>query len=475
MPKQCGVIAAVMAIFLALLAAPVWAGCVSKPGDGRLLIRATILVPNAVLKHSAVLIGQDGRIACVGRACVKKTGGASRIDCTDAVLSPGFINGHEHLAFADRAPVADSGVRYGHRHDWRKGLRGYTALESFKATEDPDVLAWGELRHLLSGTTSIMGGAMAPGLTRNLDVYAGLEGLKAPRATYVVFPFNDAAGIERESDCDYGPLAATTEAVAAAHAYVMHLSEGRVEAARNEFRCASDPDYDRTAQTGGGGMAQDIVLANVTIIHGVALDKAMLQTVAKRHAVLVWSPRSNLSLYGATLDITDALALKIPVALGTDWLPSGSVSMAREAACARQYAAGVGKPLSARTLWQMMTINGAKAARMDDRIGSIRSGIMADIILVDAKKGASPYEAVVTAAPENMIAIIRGGRVLSGDRKIVKDPDCEEVDVNGRAKRLCLKETGRTYADLSARMQAANIWPAFFAGPPPVEPTCEAS
>ena len=66
--------------------------------------------------------------------------------------------------------------------------------------------AWGELRHLFSGTTSIVGGPMVPGLTRNLDNVAGLEaGIGAPVATWDVFPLNDAPGILRDGDCDYGP------------------------------------------------------------------------------------------------------------------------------------------------------------------------------------------------------------------------------------------------------------------------------
>jgi 5-methylthioadenosine/S-adenosylhomocysteine deaminase len=57
-------------------------------------------------------------------------------------------------------------------------------------------------------------------------------------------------------------------------------------------------------------------------------------------AKLVWSPQSNLRLYGATTDVASALQLGIPVSLGADWLPSGSQSLLAEMQVARRALAG---------------------------------------------------------------------------------------------------------------------------------------
>lgn len=467
------------AIALAWGATPAQASdCTTRPGsDTALLIRATILAPDRVIRTGEVLVGAEGKITCVGNTCAAPAD-ATRITCRNAILSPGFINTHEHLSFGNIPPTGDSGKRYTHRHDWRKGLNGYASAETFEPATDPALIAWMELRHLLAGETAMVGGAMAPGLMRNLDFFEGLEGLDTPRATYAVFPLDDAAGLQRGADCDYGPNAATAQQVSAAHAYIMHLGEGVGEAARNEFRCASDPDYDRTPLPSGGGLAQDILHGNVTVQHGVAFDRAMLAELARRHVALVWTPRSNLALYGRTLDVESASQLGIPIALGTDWLFSGSMTLTREADCALTYMSGQGHPLPGKALWTMMTANGAKAARVDHRMGSIAPGLAADLILVEPKESRDGgfYTAVATAGPSQMLAILRGGRILAGEAELLAPMrlgPCDSLDIGGRSKLVCLEEGGGLgYAALKARADAAGLWPAFFATVPPIEPPC---
>ena len=54
------------------------------------------------------------------------------------------------------------------------------------------------------------------------------------------------------------------------------------------------------------------------------------QLVPGRGAKLVWSPLSNLLLYGKTTAVYDALAAGVLVSLGTDWTPSGSANLLAE-------------------------------------------------------------------------------------------------------------------------------------------------
>lgn len=448
--------------------------CTARPGSGELVIEATVLTPTGLLPRGQVRIEPDGTIGCVGRACMAP--GAARIRCPRALLSPGFINGHEHLAFNHIAPTPDDGVRYGQRHDWRKGLRGFPGKETFTANRDPDVLAWSELRHLLSGTTSIIGESMAPGLTRNLDSQVGLEGLPVARATYAVFPLDDLPGIQRDGDCDYGPHPADAASVGALHAYVAHVAEGRDALARNEFACLSSDRFDTTPAAGGGGISHDVMLPNVAVIHGVALTAPMFKTMAERHVSLIWSPRSNLSLYGKTTDIAAARAAGVTLALGTDWLPSGSATMPREAACAlaysREHLDGLITP---KDLWRMMTVDAARAVHADAAVGAIAPGQAADLILV-RPHAADPYRSLVSARPQDLLLIMRGGQRLSGLPALMpNEAGCEDADLAGAKRRLCIAaEAGKSYASLSAEMADRQIWPAVFDnGVPPVEPTCE--
>ena len=47
-------------------------------------------------------------------------------------------------------------------------------------------------------------------------------------------------------------------------------------------------------------------------------------------AKLIWSPLSNLLLYGKTTNVYEALAEGVLVSLGTDWNPSGSRNLLGE-------------------------------------------------------------------------------------------------------------------------------------------------
>lgn len=464
-----------LSALLALAASPAAAACNAYRGDAWLLVRATLLAGQEPPRLGEVLVDPEGLIACVG-ACRASHPSARKIDCPDAILSPGFINPHEHLDFGAIAPTPDTGIRYTHRHDWRKGMNGYKSIETFKATKDPDFLAWFELRHLLAGETSLIGEAMAKGLVRNLDFAEGLEGLKAPPAAYAIFPLDDVPGVQRTADCDYGPKAITAAQAAGVHALVIHLAEGISDAARNEGRCTLSATYDTVPAPGGGGVSNDILHANVAVLHGIGLDRSQLAELARRKVSLVWSPRSNLALYGKTLDLAAATELGINLALGTDWLPSGSMTMPREAVCALDYAAAKGLALPTKTLWTMMTANAARAVGIEGALGVIAPGQAGDLILVDAGGQTDPYRAVVTASPDRMTAIIRGGKLLSGDADLVRalgTKPCGFVEMGGRAKRVCIAgDAGKTYATLKAKAEAAGLWPAYFAGAPPVEPPC---
>ena len=52
--------------------------------------------------------------------------------------------------------------------------------------------------------------------------------------------------------------------------------------------------------------------------------------MAQNGTALIWSPRSNITLYGDTARVTEARAPRRAIALGTDWMPSGSMNLLRE-------------------------------------------------------------------------------------------------------------------------------------------------
>ncbi|MEJ0023744.1 MAG: hypothetical protein WDN76_10185 [Alphaproteobacteria bacterium] len=139
-PLAVAILAFVAALACAAPAAA--APCKYTPGADGLIIEAAVLRTQGVMRNGQVLIGADGKIACVAKRCAGA--GAALLKCPHLVLSPGMINTHDHLAFTGVAPIAHPGELYAHRHEWRKGLNGHKSIEPPSAKPgDVDVLAWG--------------------------------------------------------------------------------------------------------------------------------------------------------------------------------------------------------------------------------------------------------------------------------------------------------------------------------------------
>lgn len=429
---------------------------------------------------------QSGKIAYVGDPCglgaSRGSDDASVVDCTGSVISPGFINTHEHIDFATVRPLPDIGERVYHRHDWRVGARNYTLREVAVNGSDVAARAWGELRHVFSGTTALVGGGMAPGLARNLDFADGLEdGLEdGPAATYDTFPLRDKLGTMRNGDCDYGPdIPIDRDTAAGYHRYIGHVGEGVDLEAANEFACLSNLTFDVTPALAGGGLSTDIIGPNVALVHALGLTARDFDVIAARGAKVVWSPRSNMHLYGKTLNASALLAAGITVALGTDWLPSGSATMGREAACAASVAReSHGVELAPKVLWEMATRNAAVVAGFEDRLGSLDAGKLADIVVFgeasrDGGHAVDPFAQAIFAPPDKIELVLRGGKILLASPAIgdLTSGACESVAFGKSDKVACVAdELGSSFEELAASLR--GVYPAVLPALPPDEPTC---
>lgn len=447
---------------------PLAAGtCEVTAGDaeGTLLI-GDVLLPTTVLKGGQVLVDAAGNIACVGCDCSAKAAGVAKVTCPEAVISPSLINSHDHVTF-QASPGLDSGERYEHRHEWRQGKNGHTKLPA-GPTAGKALVQYSELRHLMAGATSTIGSGGTLGVLRNLDRSDDLQELLGQtKVYYQTFPLGDSDGKMLTSGCGY-TYKDTTESIAMEEAYYPHVSEGISAAARNEFVCATSTD--------NGG--QDLAQPQSAFIHSVGLNPNDYALMAAEKVSLIWSPRSNVRLYGDTAQVTTAARLGVPIALGTDWLQSGSMNMLRELRCAddlnKKY---YDNYFSDRDLWRMVTEWAAKASATDDVIGVLDEGKVADIAIFSAKKNPG-YRAVVAAEVEDVVLVMRGGKVLYGDDAVVTGlgaTGCDSVDVCGSAKKACIAD--EFLVDL-AGLQASvgpDAYPLFFCGGATVtnEPSCE--
>jgi large repetitive protein len=445
--------------------------CQVIPAEGQtrnLLIQANILQDDQNLKAGSILIDvsqNQGQILCVGCDCESMTDAStSRLICPDAVVSPGLINPHDHLGWTKNEPaLPENDERYEHRHDWRKGKRGHTKISAGPSDNSANAILYGELRMLMSGATSIAGSNSAAGLLRNLDDNNHNEGLGNFQANYRTFPLGDSGGDLVSNGCDrysIDNLSRLNDRI-----YLPHVAEGIDAEARNEFACLS------------GDAGVDLIVDNTSIIHGIGLTPSDIISVGQDGAHLVWSPRSNIQLYGHTASVISYAHAGVTISLGTDWVPSGSMNILRELHCAdflNTYY--YNSFFTDQDVWKMATSNAAVALGVADQVGSLQVGHVADIALFKTE-GSDTYRAVLEAQAADVRLVMRGGRILYGDQNILNALDfveqgCDQQDVCGVSKSVCIR--GDIGQNLSQLVQNAgnNAYPLFFCDTPRDEPSC---
>jgi hypothetical protein len=173
----------------------------------------------------------------------------------------------------------------------------------------------------------------------------------------------------------------------------------------------------------------------------VGLSEDHLRESAQKGISLVWSPFSNLLLYGETLDVDLAKRLGINLAIGADWSPTGSKNLLDELKIARRY---LNKnritTITDEDLVKMATINAAKAIRRDSVVGRIAEGYLADLILVKKAKTVSAYTSLVEATQAEINLVVINGQPIYGEvnsiQKVAKtlgDASAPEIMANGAA------------------------------------------
>ncbi len=449
------------------------AGCtVTKAGTKGVVLKGTVLLPESIEDGGEVFY--DGAtILCAAASCAQAAGyaAASQVTCDGVVISPGLINPHDHITFANNPPKGHGNERYEHRHDWRKGIRGHTKI-TVAGGASADVVRFAELRFVMSGATATAGAGGAPNLLRNLDnSTAQLEGLSAKIANSDTFPLKDSdpANTLPTACSGFSATRVTNASIANLDGYLPHISEGIDNPAHAEFTCQSVD-----------GDTHDLIVRQTAVVHGIAVSPADVAKYRADQSVLIWSPRSNVDLYGDTAPVVLYDRLGVQIALGTDWVASGSMNLSRELRCADELNQKYyGKHFTDKALWKMVTMNAAFATGVHQVTGMLKAGYAADIALFNARTSKG-YRAVIDAGVEDTLLVLRGGKPLYGNAAILDlDPiggkACEPLDVCGVPKKACVAQDSANAATL-ARIKTAGeaFYPLFFCKgvKPTNEPSC---
>jgi len=432
--------------------------CEVKGSGSTIIIRGDVLGYEKTWQGGAVAISGN-KITYVGCGNDLDLSNATIITCPNAVISPSFINGHEHLTYSNAAPGSWGDERFDHRHDWRKGLHGHKKVPGAQ-TQNNGVV---ELRSILGGTTSIFGSGKVSGLTRNIDQ----ETVAGIKSVYQTFPLGDSAlDYAKVSTCgDYDYHSSVTNFKEdAACPYGPHIAEGINQAAYNELLCLSGNGIGS-----GDTAAKDIFKPNTAIIHGTAATPDMIAQMQQNNVKLIWSPRTNISLYGDTAQAPLFDTMGVTVGLGADWIYSGSANMLREFACIDYLNRNhYNNYFSDYQLWLMPTYNNAVAFGLDKALGQLKEGYLADIAVFKTTATKKLHRAVIEAENADVTLVMVDGNMIYGDANIMSKGT--ELDVCGVAKKVNVNANGGEYNFENLKDSAQ--YPLFFCGTPTNEPTC---
>jgi guanine deaminase len=129
--------------------------------------------------------------------------------------------------------------------------------------------------------------------------------------------------------------------------------------------------------------------------HGIWLDDGERSQLADTGSAIAFCPSSNLFLGSGHFDLDAAEALHVRVGLGTDVGAGVSFSVLATLADGYKSARLAGRTLEPLRAFYLATLGGARALRLEDRIGSFEPGREADCVVLDPR--ATPLLARRTA------------------------------------------------------------------------------
>ena len=122
-------------------------------------------------------------------------------------------------------------------------------------------------------------------------------------------------------------------------------------------------------------------------VHMTQLTPEEIELVHHRHINVVHCPESNLKLASGIAPVAKLLKAGINVSIGTDSAASNNdldlFGEMRTAAFAAKISDANPTHLAAEELIKMVTLNGAKALGLGDKVGSLEAGKFADVIALD--------------------------------------------------------------------------------------------
>jgi len=150
--------------------------------------------------------------------------------------------------------------------------------------------------------------------------------------------------------------------------------------------------------------------------HGIYLEPSELQVLSERGATVAFCPTSNLFLGSGLFPLHTVRAAGVQVAVGTDVGAGTSFNLLRTLSEGYKVLQLQGVALGVHAALYLATLGGARGLGLDDEIGSLEPGKMADFVLLDGES--TPLLALRSSAARSADDALFALLMLADDRAI---------------------------------------------------------
>ena len=367
------------------------------------------------------------------------------IDCTDKIIMPGFVNGHNHMyGFLSHGITAEAMVtEFSSFLDdfWWPYVEDRLNHELVEVTT-----RWACVEMIESGVTSFVdileGPNSIPGaleVEKNVVEAAGLRGKLSFEACERVSEENGLMGFKENIDfiksckkddlvnginsihtlftCSKDFVKKAKQLSSAENTMThMHLSESVFEPNWCMEKYGKSPVeiYDEL-----GYLDENVLASQVVQVSDKELD-----ILAKRGVKAVSMPLSNCEVGGGFAPVTKMLERNMTVGLGTDGYINNFFEVMRAAFLLHKANQQNPQVMPAETVYKMATSEGAKAIGIADT-GELKIGNLADIITLDIDtptpiNANNIYDQIILFSnPQNVKHVICNGKWLKKDGELL--------------------------------------------------------
>jgi cytosine/adenosine deaminase-related metal-dependent hydrolase len=155
------------------------------------------------------------------------------------------------------------------------------------------------------------------------------------------------------------------------------------------------------------------------LAHCLAFSDEDIKKTAKAGASVSWCGSSNMFMFNTTCKIRKLIIAGVNVTIGTDSSHTGEENMLAEIKADRQiYRNMYGEDLSAKQIFEMVTINAAKAFWLQDSIGTLDEGKVADILVMKGND-ADPHENLCRGTMQDIELLTMAGKPIYGEERFL--------------------------------------------------------